>query len=147
MENPDCWGWIREWVDGLSNRLLVLSNALPKLTNLQQVHVSSLACGPLPSFYILQTSHPRFCGLSLQIPNGQINLSSLTAKHFAHSYEINSASSLTTSVGNSPSLSSSSNPTSALFISTILLQNRPHFQTLAIEDPSGAFPTTTSVAI
>ncbi|THU83235.1 hypothetical protein K435DRAFT_784272 [Dendrothele bispora CBS 962.96] len=126
----------------------ILSNALPKLTNLQQVHVSSPACGLLPLLHILQTSHPRLRGLSLQIPDGQIDLSSLTLKHLVHfSYEINSASSLTTSVGNSPSLSSSSDPTSAPSISSFLLQNRAHLQTLAIEDPSGAFPTTTSVAI
>ncbi|THU92653.1 hypothetical protein K435DRAFT_967610 [Dendrothele bispora CBS 962.96] len=46
-----------------------------------------------------------------------------------------------------PSLSSSSDPTSAPSVGSFLLPNRAHLQTLAIEDPSGAFPTTTSVTI
>ncbi|THU93064.1 hypothetical protein K435DRAFT_861899 [Dendrothele bispora CBS 962.96] len=37
----------------------------------------------------------------------------------------------------------SSNPTSVASISIFVLQTRTYLQTLAIEDPSGAFPTTT----
>ncbi|THU83015.1 hypothetical protein K435DRAFT_871735 [Dendrothele bispora CBS 962.96] len=62
-----------------------------------------------------------------------------TAKYLVHfSCEVNSASSLTTSVGSSPPI--------ILFPLQRhpLAQNRAHLQTLAIEDPSGAFPTTTS---
>ncbi|THU89252.1 hypothetical protein K435DRAFT_295202 [Dendrothele bispora CBS 962.96] len=115
-----------------------------------EVHVSSSACGLLPLLHILQVqnSHTRLRGLSLKIRDGQINLSSLTPKHFVHfPYEINSASSLVTSVGNSPSLPSSSNPTSVLSISSFSLQNHAHLQTQAIEDPFWAFPSTRSVAI
>ncbi|THU77120.1 hypothetical protein K435DRAFT_109119 [Dendrothele bispora CBS 962.96] len=72
--------------------------------------------------------------------DGQIYLSS-TLKNFVHFYKINSVSSLTTSIGNISSLSSSSDPTSAPYITSFLLQNHAHLQTLAIED---AFPTTTT---
>jgi len=125
----------------------ILSNALPKLTSLQRVHITSPVQGLLPLLHILQTSHSRLRGLSLQIPDGQIDLSSLTFQHLVHfSYESNS-SSPSTSVGNSPSLGSSPDINPSSSIPPFLVQNRGHLQTLAIEDPANTFPTTTSIAI
>lgn len=44
----------------------MLTNALPKLVNLRNVHISSSAEGLTPVLRILQSTNPRLCGLSLQ---------------------------------------------------------------------------------
>lgn len=44
----------------------MLTNALPKLINLRNVHLAATSEGTIPVLRILQTTSPRLRGLSLQ---------------------------------------------------------------------------------
>jgi len=44
----------------------ILTNALPKLVNLRNFHISSAAEALPPILRVLQSANPRLCGLSLQ---------------------------------------------------------------------------------
>ncbi|KAJ3894566.1 hypothetical protein GG344DRAFT_40701 [Lentinula edodes] len=130
--------------DGWSSfQIGILSNALPKLINLRNVHITAPIDGTIPILQILQTSHPRLSGLTLQIPNGSLGLSTLTFQHLAHfayeaSYVPSSAS------GSDPSSSASSESES---LSEFLSQNRGTLRTLCIENPTSTFPATSSISI
>ncbi|KAJ4466488.1 hypothetical protein J3R30DRAFT_2266065 [Lentinula aciculospora] len=121
----------------------ILSNALPKLINLRNVHITAPVEGTTPILEILQASHPRLSGLALQIPNGSLDLSALTFQHLAHfAYEASYVSNPTS--GTNPSSSVSSESPS---VSTFLSQNRGTLRTLCIENPMSTFPATSSISI
>ncbi|KAJ3776583.1 hypothetical protein FB446DRAFT_285085 [Lentinula raphanica] len=121
----------------------ILSNALPKLINLRNVHITAPIDGTMPILEVLQTSHPRLSGLALQIPNGSLDLSTLTFQHLSHfAYE---ASYVTNTAGGSTSSSSASSDSPSL--STFLSQNRATLRTLSIENPMSTFPATSSIFI
>ncbi|KAJ3999504.1 hypothetical protein F5050DRAFT_929011 [Lentinula boryana] len=121
----------------------ILSNALPKLINLRNVHITAPIDGTMPILEILQISHPRLFGLALQIPNGSLDLSTLTFQNLAHfAYE---ASYVSDAAGGSNSPSSASSDSSSL--STFLSQNRATLRTISIENPMSTFPATSSISI
>lgn len=97
----------------------------------------------MPILQILQTSHPRLSGLTLQIPNGSLGLSTLTLQHLTHfAYE---ASYVPSSAGGSDPSSSASSESETL--SEFLSQNRGTLRTLCIENPASTFPATSSISI
>ncbi|KAJ3937338.1 MAG: hypothetical protein NXY57DRAFT_1107277 [Lentinula lateritia] len=130
--------------DGWSSfQIGILSNALPKLINLRNAHITAPIDGTMPILQILQTSHPRLSGLTLQIPNGSLGLSTLTLQHLTHfAYE---ASYVPSSAGGSDPSSSASSESETL--SEFLSQNRGTLRTLCIENPASTFPATSSISI
>ncbi|CAA7262338.1 unnamed protein product [Cyclocybe aegerita] len=106
----------------------MLMNALPKLINLRNVHLSSTSEGIVPVLRILQTTSPRLRGLSLQSPEGPADLSFLDFRHLTHfAYSAGTISS----------------PPST--IHTLISQNRSTLRTLSLESPHPSphwtFPT------
>jgi len=53
----------------------MLTNALPKLVNLRNFHISSPAEDLPPILHILQSANPRLCGLSLQYVDNRVQAS------------------------------------------------------------------------
>ncbi|KDR65829.1 hypothetical protein GALMADRAFT_260025 [Galerina marginata CBS 339.88] len=96
----------------------MLTNALPKLINLRNVHISATSEGIVPVLRILQSSSPRLRGLSLKSPDGPVDLSFLEFRCLSHfAYTMNSIS------------------TSPSAIHTLLGQNRTTLRTIALENP------------
>ncbi|KAF8873172.1 hypothetical protein CPB84DRAFT_1818005 [Gymnopilus junonius] len=96
----------------------MLTNALPKLINLRNVHLAATSEGIVPVLRILQTTSPRLRGLSLQSPDGSADLSFLEFRHLSHfAYTIDSISILPSSIQN------------------VLGQNRATLRTVALENP------------
>ncbi|KAF9074556.1 hypothetical protein BDP27DRAFT_1381084 [Rhodocollybia butyracea] len=119
----------------------ILSNALPKLINLLHVHITAPVAGTMPILQILQTSHPRLRGLALQIPDGPLDLSSLTFQHLAHfAYE-------TSHITNAPNLGGNIPSSSSASLQSFLSQNRTTLRTLCVESPISSFPSTCSLSI
>ncbi|KIK56693.1 hypothetical protein GYMLUDRAFT_46997 [Collybiopsis luxurians FD-317 M1] len=123
----------------------MLSNALPKLINLRYVHITAPVNGTIPILQILQVSHPRLRGLALQIPDGCLDLSSLTFQHLVHfAYETNYITNTANNDGDVPS----SPPTpSSPSLPAFLVQNRTTLRTLCLENATSTFPSTSSIAI
>ncbi|KAF5344422.1 hypothetical protein D9758_015468 [Tetrapyrgos nigripes] len=164
---------------GNSFQMGVLSNAIPKLPNLHQVHISisssslysnhihthpQAQCHSqllLPFLHMVQASHPRLRGLSISInllcndnwPEAGIDIdwSTVTFSHLNHfAYEVRSSSRLvsrqhTAGPSASPSLIPIAVPTmtstSATSLSSFLLQNRSHLQTVALSLPESGSNT------
>ncbi|PPQ94275.1 hypothetical protein CVT25_004932 [Psilocybe cyanescens] len=96
----------------------MLTNALPKLINLRNVHISATSEGILPVLRILQTSSPRLRGLSLKSPDGPADLSLLEFRHLSHfAYTMNIVS-----------INSSA-------IHSLIGQNNATLRTIALENP------------
>ncbi|KAG5638689.1 hypothetical protein H0H81_010914 [Sphagnurus paluster] len=100
----------------------MLTNALPKLANLRNVHISAGVDGILPVLRVLQTCSPRLRGLSLHSPEGPTELQFLDFKHLAHF-------SYSTSGGSTNQLQQ------------FLAQNRDFLRTVYIDNPHWVFPT------
>ncbi|KAF5376638.1 hypothetical protein D9615_007873 [Tricholomella constricta] len=100
----------------------MLTNALPKLVNLRNVHISAGVDGILPVLRVMQTCTPRLRGLSLHSPDGPTDLQSFEFKHLAHF-------SYTTSGGSTNQVQS------------FLAQNRDFVRTVYIDNPHWIFPT------
>ncbi|KJA14997.1 hypothetical protein HYPSUDRAFT_59046 [Hypholoma sublateritium FD-334 SS-4] len=62
----------------------MLANALPRLINLRNVHLSATRAGIVPVLRILQRTSPRLRGLSLKSPDGPADLAFLELHHLAH---------------------------------------------------------------
>jgi hypothetical protein len=119
----------------------ILSNALPKLINLRYVHITAPVDGTMSILQILQVSHPRLRGLSLQIPDGSLDLSTVSFQHLAHfAYETSYLTTTANIGGNSPSASSPS-------LTTFLSQNRTTLRTLSFENAVSTFPSSSSISI
>ncbi|KAF8637727.1 hypothetical protein AX17_002615 [Amanita inopinata Kibby_2008] len=100
----------------------MLTNALPRLINLRNVHISAGSESIIPILRVLQTSSPRLKGLSLRSSNGPADLSFLDFRHLAHfSYSTENG-----------------NPTS---IFNFIAQNRTSLRTLSLENHSWTFPS------
>ena len=114
----------------------MLTNALPKLINLRNVHLAATSEGIVPVLRILQTTSPRLRGLSLQCvlgfyvsrsrnsirksrsPDGSADLSFLEFRYLSHfAYTLDSVSTLPASIQN------------------VLGQNRATLRTVALENP------------
>ncbi|KAF9475599.1 hypothetical protein BDN70DRAFT_813850 [Pholiota conissans] len=119
----------------------MLMNALPRLINLRNVHLSSTSDGIVPVLRILQRTSPRLRGLSLKSPDGPADLSFLEFRHLTHfAYATSAASS---SAGLPP-------PATAAF-HALLSQNKTTLRTIALDlssplsassalGPGGALP-------
>ncbi|KAK0216415.1 hypothetical protein IW262DRAFT_1400103 [Armillaria fumosa] len=102
----------------------ILSNALPKMINLRRVHISSSADGVLPVLKILQSCSPKLNGLSLHVPDGLFELSTLTLNHIANfAYH-----------GGGSGNGGAQNP------HAFLAQHRSTLRTLSLENPAWVFP-------
>ncbi|GLB44437.1 hypothetical protein LshimejAT787_1700640 [Lyophyllum shimeji] len=100
----------------------MLTNALVKLINLRNVHISAGVEGILPVLRVLHTCTPRLRGLSIHSPEGPTDLQYLDFKHLAHfSY-------CTTGGSNNQ-------------VQSFLAQNRDFLRTVYIDNPHWAFPT------
>ncbi|KAF8956753.1 hypothetical protein BDZ97DRAFT_1670956 [Flammula alnicola] len=106
----------------------MLMNALPKLINLRNVHLSSTSDGIVPVLRILQSTSPRLRGLSLKSPDGPADLSFLEFRHLSHFAYTTSALSGTPST-----------------IHSLIAQNRATLRTIVLENPhpspNWTFPT------
>lgn len=116
----------------------MLTNALPKLINLRNVHISASTEGILPVLRMLQICTPRLRGLSLESvyrrqniclvsqvprsPDAQTDLGFLEFKHLAH-------------------FSYSTNGGANNQAQTFLAQNRDFLRTVYIVNHTWAFPT------
>ncbi|KAG5641529.1 hypothetical protein DXG03_004820 [Asterophora parasitica] len=100
----------------------MLTNALPKLINLRNAHISAGVDGILPVLRVMQTCTPRLRGLSLHSPDGPTDLQYLDFKHLAHF-------SYTTTGGSTNQVQS------------FLAQNRDFLRTVYIDNPHWVFPT------
>ncbi|RDB17545.1 hypothetical protein Hypma_001187 [Hypsizygus marmoreus] len=100
----------------------MLTNALPKLTNLRNVHISAGIEGIMPVLRVLQTCTPRLRGLSLHSPEGPTDLGLLDFKHLAHF-------SYSTVGGNSNQ------------VQNFLAQNRDTLRTVYLDNQHWSFPT------
>ncbi|TFK61014.1 hypothetical protein BDN72DRAFT_485629 [Pluteus cervinus] len=100
----------------------MLTNALPKLTNLRNVHISACSESIGSVFRVLNTSNTRLKGLSVHSPDGPADLSFLDFRHLSHfSY-------ITTSGSPGP-------------LYSFLQQNRATLRTLTLDNLSWSFPT------
>ncbi|KAG6905851.1 hypothetical protein DXG01_000406 [Tephrocybe rancida] len=99
----------------------MLTNALPNLINLRNVHISAGVEGTLPVLRVLQTCTPRLRGLSLHSPDGpaDLQLDFKTLAHFSYC----------TSGGSTNQIQS------------FLAQNRDFLRTVYIDNPHWVFPT------
>ncbi|KAK2462534.1 hypothetical protein APHAL10511_005504 [Amanita phalloides] len=101
----------------------MLTNALPKMTNLRNVHISAGGGCIIPILLVLQNTSPRLNGLSLRSSDGPADLSFLVFKHLSHfSYRTD---------GGSPST-----------VYSFVSQVRPTLRTFSIENRSWTFPST-----
>ncbi|KAF9461353.1 hypothetical protein BDZ94DRAFT_1310625 [Collybia nuda] len=105
----------------------MLTNALPKLINLRNVHISAGTEGVIPVLRMLQLCTPRLRGLSLESPDAQTDLGFLEFKHLAH-------------------FSYSTNGGANNQVQTFLAQNRDFLRTVYIVNHSWTF-LTNSVSI
>ena len=64
---PSCACYLRQVPDPGFLFLGMLTNALPKLINLRNVHISAMSEGMVPVLRILQCTSPRLRGLSLKL--------------------------------------------------------------------------------
>ncbi|KAF8991615.1 hypothetical protein BDQ17DRAFT_1432957 [Cyathus striatus] len=109
----------RERDAGMAFQTGMLTNALPKLVNLRNVHISSGAESVVSVLKILQSSSPRLKGLSINSPDGPADMSFLDLGHLSHfSYSTMSNSS-----------------TVPAQISAFLAQNRTSLRTVCLENP------------
>ncbi|KAG6856146.1 hypothetical protein H0H87_007151, partial [Tephrocybe sp. NHM501043] len=99
----------------------MLTNAIPNLINLRNVHISAGAEDIVPVLRVLQTTTPRLRGLSLHSPDGPSDLQ-FDFRNLAHF-------SYTTSGGSTNN------------VQTFLAQNRDFLRTVYIDNPHWAFPT------
>ncbi|KAK7040268.1 hypothetical protein VNI00_009735 [Paramarasmius palmivorus] len=128
----------------------VLSNALPKLINLQNVHITAPIEGALSLIRILEFTHHKLRGFSLKVLDGALDLSSLNFSRLAHfSYETNYASPASSAPPTNPSTGTgaatpaTAAPSTTLFIS----QNNIHLRKLSLQTPSSGFPPTDALAL
>ncbi|KAF9265919.1 hypothetical protein L218DRAFT_1075455 [Marasmius fiardii PR-910] len=120
----------------------ILANALPKLINLQNVHITASVEGALSIIRILEFTRPRVHGLSLQILDGALDLSGLNFTHLAHfSYDTHFSS--PPSSTSSPSAVGVAPQSTTLFVS----QNNVSLRRLSIQTPSSGFPSTELLAL
>ncbi|PFH48197.1 hypothetical protein AMATHDRAFT_66092 [Amanita thiersii Skay4041] len=100
----------------------MLTNALPKLINLHNVHISAGSESIVSILRVLQTSHPRLRGLSLRSSDGPVDLSYLEFRNLAHfSYCTNDGS-----------------PSVAL---NFIAQNKASLRTLSLLNDHWIFPS------
>ncbi|KAF9529942.1 hypothetical protein CPB83DRAFT_851864 [Crepidotus variabilis] len=97
----------------------MLTNAMPKLINLKNVHISASSEAIVPVLRILQNTSPRLSGLSLRSPEGPPDLSFVEFRHLAHF-----AYSTDTIVGA---------PTT---IHSLIAQNRSSIRALTLQNPN-----------
>ncbi|KAG7086398.1 hypothetical protein E1B28_002353 [Marasmius oreades] len=121
----------------------ILANALPKLINLQNVHITASVEGALSIIRILEFTRPQIHGLSLQILDSALDLSGLNFTHLAHfSYNTQFSSSASSS-NPSPSTAAVAPQSTTLFVA----QNNVSLRRLSIQTPSSGFPPTESLAL
>ncbi|KAG5337087.1 hypothetical protein C0989_010828, partial [Termitomyces sp. Mn162] len=130
---------IRDREGALAFQIGMLTNALPNLMNLRNVHISAGVEAIIPVLRVLQTCTPRLCGLSIESvilrvvisvgmltpnfssPDGPTDLQ-FEFKHLAHF-------SYCTSGG------------TANQVQAFLAQNRDFLRTVYIDNPNWVFPT------
>ncbi|KAF8188708.1 hypothetical protein BJ912DRAFT_1031893 [Pholiota molesta] len=112
----------------------MLTNALPRLINLRNVHLSATSDGIVPVLRILQRTSPRLRGLSLKSPDSPADLSFLDFRHLTHFAYATSAA--------LPSGSGAPPPATAAF-HALLAQNKTTLRTIAL-DLSPSFPSPSS---
>ncbi|KAF9444045.1 hypothetical protein P691DRAFT_737051 [Macrolepiota fuliginosa MF-IS2] len=116
---------------GLAFQTGMLTNALPKLVNLRNVHISSGAEGLSPVLRILQSTNPRLRGLSLQSPDYPADLAFLDFRHISH---------FTYTSPPVPTQTNSSTQACAS-LRDILSSNRTTLRTINVFTPSWTFPS------
>jgi hypothetical protein len=100
----------------------MLANALPKLTNLRNVHCTAGRDGLIPILRVLQHSSPRLRGLSLRSTDGPGELGTLEFKHLTEfSYS---------ATGGSPSQ-----------VHNFVAQNRSYLRTICLDNQFWSFPS------
>ncbi|KAK1228020.1 hypothetical protein PQX77_008954 [Marasmius sp. AFHP31] len=119
----------------------ILANALPKLINLRNVHITASVEGALSIIRILEFTRPRISGLSLQILDGALDLSGFNFTQLAHfSYDTNFISPPSNP---SPTAVAVAPHSTTLFIS----QNNVSLRKLSLQIPASGFPSTESLAL
>lgn len=116
---------------GLAFQTGMLTNALPKLVNLRNVHISSGAEGLPPVLRILQSTNPRLRGLSLQSPDYPTDLSFLDFRYISHfTYT-------------SPPVPTQTNSSTLAYSSlqNVVSSNRTTLRTINLLTPSWPFPS------
>ncbi|KAF8729792.1 hypothetical protein AX14_006040 [Amanita brunnescens Koide BX004] len=101
----------------------MLTNALPKMTNLRNVRITAGSGCITPILLVLQSTSPHLRSLSLRSSDGPADLSPLTFQYLSRfSYQTDGGSSNT--------------------VSNLIYQNQPSLRTVSIENPSWTFPST-----
>ncbi|KAG6883754.1 hypothetical protein C0993_003992 [Termitomyces sp. T159_Od127] len=112
---------LRDRDGALAFQIGMLTNALPNLINLRNVHISAGVEGIIPVLRVLQTCTPRLRGLSIHSPDGPTDLQ-FEFKHLAHF-------SYCTSGG------------TANQVHSFLAQNRDFLRIVYIDNPHWVFST------
>ncbi|KIM35498.1 hypothetical protein M413DRAFT_449710, partial [Hebeloma cylindrosporum] len=112
------FAWRRDRDGSTAFQTGMLTNALPKLINLRNVHISAMSEGMVPVLRILQTTSPRLRGLSLKSPDCPGDLSFLDFRHLSHFAYTTNALSGTPSV-----------------IHSLVNQNRATLHSIALTNP------------
>ncbi|ESK81634.1 hypothetical protein Moror_3255 [Moniliophthora roreri MCA 2997] len=126
----------------------VLSNALPKLINLQNVHITAPVEGALSLIRILEFTHHKLRGFSLKVLDGALDLSTLNFSRLSHfSYETNYASAASSSSASNQSAGSAQTVTAAPSTTLFISQNNISLRKLSLQTPSSGFPPTDALAL
>ncbi|KAL0577665.1 hypothetical protein V5O48_004313 [Marasmius crinis-equi] len=120
----------------------ILANALPKLINIRNVHITASVEGALSIIRILEFTRPRIHGLSLQILDGALDLSGFNFTHLGHfSYDTN----FSTPANSTPT--STAVPIAPQSTTLFISQNNVSLRKLSLQTPSSGFPSTESLAL
>ncbi|KAL0960739.1 hypothetical protein HGRIS_005762 [Hohenbuehelia grisea] len=108
----------------LAFQIGMLTNALPKIVNLRNVHIASHSEGLFPILRVVQSTSPNLRGLSISSPDGPGELGLLEFKQLAQfSYK------------------TSRTNNNIAHVSSFLSQNRTTLRIVSLDTPAAVFPT------